>query len=125
VLFSILFLWQFPHFHAIAWIYREEYKRAGIKMLAAVRPHGRALAFEILAALLLLVPVTLAPTLLGMAGRVYFVAAAVLDVAFLYFGLRLSAERSVQRARTLLLASVIYIPILFAFLVFDNPRFYL
>jgi protoheme IX farnesyltransferase len=125
VLFSILFLWQFPHFHAIAWIYREEYKRAGIKMLAAVRPHGWALAFEILAALLLLLPVTLAPTLLGMAGRVYFVAAFVLDVAFLYFGLRLSRERSVPRARTLLLASVIYIPILFAFLVFDNPRFYL
>ncbi|HEX4809061.1 MAG TPA: heme o synthase [Bryobacteraceae bacterium] len=125
VLFGILFLWQFPHFHAIAWIYREDYKRAGIKMLAVVRPHGSGLAVEILAALLLLLPVTLAPTFLHMTGKVYFVAAFVLDLVFLYFGVRLSRERSVQRARTLLLASVIYIPILFAFLVFDNPRFYL
>jgi protoheme IX farnesyltransferase len=125
VLFGILFLWQFPHFHAIAWIYREDYKRAGIKMLAVVRPHGTALAVEIMATLLLLLPVTLAPTFLHMAGKVYLVAAFVLDLAFLYFGLRLSRHRSVQRARTLLLASVIYIPLLFAFLVFDNPRFYL
>jgi protoheme IX farnesyltransferase len=125
VLFGILFLWQFPHFHAIAWIYREDYKRAGIKMLAVVRPHGTGLAVEILATLLLLVPVTLAPTFLHMAGKVYFVAAFVLDLVFLYFGIRLSQHRNVQRARTLLLASVIYIPILFAFLVFDNPRFYL
>jgi protoheme IX farnesyltransferase len=125
VLFGILFLWQFPHFHAIAWMYREDYKRAGIKMLAVVRPHGRGLTIEILAALFLLLPVTLAPTFLHMAGKVYFVAAFVLDLAFLYFGLRLSRERNVQRARTLLLASVVYIPILFAFLVFDNPRFYL
>jgi protoheme IX farnesyltransferase len=106
-------------------MYREDYKRAGIKMLAVVRPHGRGLTIEILAALFLLLPVTLAPTFLHMAGKVYFVAAFVLDLAFLYFGLRLSRERNVQRARTLLLASVVYIPILFAFLVFDNPRFYL
>jgi protoheme IX farnesyltransferase len=125
VLFGILFLWQFPHFHAIAWIYREDYKRAGIKMLAVVRPHGAGLTVEILAALLLLLPITLAPTFLHMAGKVYFVAAFILDLAFLYFGLRLTRQRNVQRARTLLLASVIYIPILFAFLVFDNPRFYL
>jgi protoheme IX farnesyltransferase len=125
VLFGILFLWQFPHFHAIAWIYREDYKRAGIKMLAVVRPDGTGLTVEILAALLLLLPITLAPTFLHMAGKVYFVAAFILDLAFLYFGLRLTRQRNVQRARTLLLASVIYIPILFAFLVFDNPRFYL
>jgi protoheme IX farnesyltransferase len=124
-LFGILFLWQFPHFHAIAWIYREEYKQAGIKMLAVVRPHGAGLTIEILSALLLLVPVTLAPTALHMAGKVYFVAAFVLDLVFFYFGLRLAKERNVRRARKLLLASVIYIPILFAFLVFDNPRFYL
>jgi protoheme IX farnesyltransferase len=125
VLFGILFLWQFPHFHAIAWIYREDYKKAGIKMLAAVRPHGRGLAIEIILALLLLAPVTMAPTFLHMAGKVYFFAAFLLDLAFLWFGVRLSRERTVGRARALLLASVIYVPILFAFLVFDNPRFYL
>jgi protoheme IX farnesyltransferase len=123
VLFCILFLWQFPHFHAIAWMYREDYARAGIKMLAVVRPHGPALTFEILAALLLLVPFTLAPTILHMAGIVYFVAALILDLAFLYFGFQLAKERSRRTARGLLLASVIYIPVLFAFLVFDNTRF--
>jgi protoheme IX farnesyltransferase len=123
VLFSILFLWQFPHFHAIAWMYREDYERAGVKMLAVARPFGAALTLEILSALLLLLPVTLAPTILQMAGNVYFVAALLLDLAFLYFGVQLARERTRARARGLLLASVIYIPVLFAFLVFDNSRF--
>lgn len=123
VLFSILFLWQFPHFHAIAWMYREDYERAGVKMLAVARPFGIGLTIEILSALLLLVPVTLAPTLLHMTGRLYFVAALVLDLLFLYFGFQLARERSHKRARGLLLASVLYIPILFAFLVFDSLRF--
>jgi len=123
VLFSILFLWQFPHFHAIAWMYREDYERAGVKMLAVARPFGIGLTIEILSALLLLIPITLAPTLLHMAGQVYFVAALVLDLVFLYFGFQLATERNRKRARGLLLASVLYIPILFAFLVFDNSRF--
>lgn len=123
VLFSILFLWQFPHFHAIAWIYREEYERAGIKMLAVVRPYGKALTLEILITLILLLPATLAPAFLHMAGKVYFVAAFVLDLAFLYFGVQMFRERNRQRARSLLLASVVYMPLLFMFLVFDNPRF--
>jgi protoheme IX farnesyltransferase len=123
VLFCILFLWQFPHFHAIAWLYREDYERAGIKMLAVVRPYGVALTLEILIALGLLIPFTLAPTVLHMAGNVYFAAALVINVAFLYFGLQLARERTRQRARALLLASVIYLPVLFAFLVFDSTRF--
>ncbi len=124
VLFGMLFLWQFPHFHAIAWIYREDYDRAGIRMLAAVRPLGAGLAIEILGALLLLIPITLAPSFLHMAGKVYLIAAIVLNVAFLKFGISLTRERTVRHARHLLLASVIYLPILFAALVFDNPRFY-
>lgn len=123
VLFSILFLWQFPHFHAIAWMYREDYERAGVKMLAVARPFGVGLTVEILSALLLLVPITLAPTVLHMAGQVYFVAALVLDLVFLYFGFQLARERTRKRARGLLLASVLYLPVLFAFLVFDNSRF--
>ncbi|MGA8598945.1 MAG: heme o synthase [Bryobacteraceae bacterium] len=123
VLFGILFFWQFPHFHAIAWIYREDYERAGLKMLAVVQPNGKALTLEILVSLFLLLPVTLAPTLLRMAGNVYFVAAIVLDMAFLYFGVQLSRERIPQRARGLLLASVVYLPLLFGFLVFDSPKF--
>jgi protoheme IX farnesyltransferase len=123
VLFSILFLWQFPHFHAIAWMYREDYERAGVKMLAVARPFGIGLTIEILSALLLLIPVTLAPTILHMTGQVYFVAALVLDLAFLYFGFQLARQRTRKRARGLLLASVLYIPVLFALLVFDSPRF--
>ena len=123
VLFAILFLWQFPHFHAIAWMYREDYERAGIKMLAVVRPRGKALATEIMVTLILLVPATLAPTYLHMAGKAYFGAAVLLNLAFIYFGVRMSREHNHRRARNLLLASVIYVPLLFAFLVVDNPRF--
>lgn len=123
VLFAILFLWQFPHFHAIAWLYREDYERGGIRMLAVVRPQGMALTLEILGTLVLLLPVTLAPTFLHMAGKVYFAAALLLDIAFLYFGVQMSRERSRTRARCLLLASVIWMPLLFGFLVFNNLRF--
>jgi protoheme IX farnesyltransferase len=122
-LFTILFLWQFPHFHAIAWIYREQYERVGIKMLAVVKPRGKALSTEIMLALILLLPATLAPTFLHMAGKVYFVAAILLNLAFMYFGIQLSRQRNHRHARNLLLASVIYVPLLFAFLVLDNPRF--
>ena len=122
-LFAILFLWQFPHFHAIAWMYRKDYERAGIKMLAVVKPRGSALAIEIMTTLILLIPATLAPTFLHMAGKVYLVAAIFLDLVFLYFGVQMSREHDHRRARNLLLASVIYVPLLFAFLVVDNPRF--
>jgi protoheme IX farnesyltransferase len=124
LLFGMLFLWQFPHFHAIAWIYRKDYGNAGIKMLAAVRPFGFGLTAEIIGALVLLIPVTIAPAFLHMAGTIYLCAAIALDVLFLFFGLRLTSDRTTQRARKLLLASVIYLPLLFAALVFDSPRFH-
>jgi len=123
VLFAILFLWQFPHFHAIAWLYREEYEKAGIKMLAVVKPRGISLNVEIMTALFLLILATLAPTFLHMAGKLYLAAAIVFNLAFLYFGVQMSREHNRLRARKLLLASVIYLPLLFAFLVIDNPRF--
>ncbi len=123
ILFGILFLWQFPHFHAIAWMYRDDYARGEVKMLAVVKPDGRALSRQILLTLLLLIPVTLAPTFVNMAGKVYFAAALVLGIAFLYFGVQICRERTYAKARRLLLASVIYMPLLFAFLVFDNPKF--
>jgi protoheme IX farnesyltransferase len=123
ILFGILFLWQFPHFHAIAWMYREDYERGEIKMLAVVHPDGKALSRQIIVTLLLLIPVTLAPAFVHMAGRVYFLAALLLGVAFLYFGVQICKERTYKRAHRLLLASVIYMPLLFAFLVFDNPKF--
>jgi heme o synthase len=123
ILFGMLFLWQFPHFHAIAWMYREDYSRGDIKMLAVVEPKGEALGREVMLTLILLIPMTLAPTLVHMAGKVYFAAALMLGLVFLYFGFQIWRERTQQGARRLLLASVIYMPVLFAFLVFDSPRF--
>jgi heme o synthase len=122
ILFSILFLWQFPHFHAIAWLYREDYERAGIRMLAVVRPNGKALSFEIIMALILLAPVTLVPSLVHMTGSVYTVIAALLNAGFLFYGIQMCRNRTRFHARRLLLASVIYMPLLFAALVFDSPR---
>ena len=122
ILFAILFLWQFPHFHAIAWLYREDYEHAGIKMLAVVRPNGKALSFEILAALLMLIPATLVPMLVHMTGYIYLLAALLLNAVFLFYGFRMCHSRTRAHARRLLLASVIYMPLLFVFLVLDNPR---
>ena len=123
ILFAILFLWQFPHFHAIAWMYRADYARGDIKMLAVVEPTGKALSRQVIISLILLIPVTLAPAFVHMAGKVYFCAACLLGMGFLYFGIQIYRERTVPHARRLLLASVIYMPLLFAFLVFDNPKF--
>lgn len=123
ILFGILFLWQFPHFHAIAWMYREDYQRGGIRMLAVVRPDGKALGRRILFTLLLLIPVSISPALIypAMAGRLYLAVSIILGLAFMYFGVRIVMEKTYSRARHLLLASVIYLPMLFAFLILDRP----
>ncbi len=120
ILFGILFFWQFPHFHAIARMYSEDYARGGVKMLAVVQPDGKQLRRQIIAALVLLIPLTLAPTLVHMTGTLYFVAALFLGAAFLYFGVQICREYTYARARQLLLASVIYIPLLFGSLVVDK-----
>jgi protoheme IX farnesyltransferase len=120
VLFAILFLWQFPHFLAIAWMYREDYGRAGILMLPVVEPDGRVTAQQIIIYAFLLLPVSLLPTALGMSGKVYFVGAIVLGSLFLYSSIRAALSKSRQEARRLLLASVIYLPLLFVLMVLDR-----
>lgn len=120
VLFAILFLWQFPHFLAIAWMYREDYSRAGILMLPVVEPDGRVTAQQIVVYTLMLLPVSLLPTLLGMAGRVYLAGAALLGLLFLYSSLRAAFSMSRQHARRLLLASVLYLPLLFLLMVLNR-----
>jgi len=119
VLFAILFLWQFPHFLAIAWMYREDYSRAGILMLPVVEPDGRVTAQQIVIYTVLLLPVSLLPTALGISGKVYLYAAIVLGLLFLYSSLRAAFSKSKQEARRLLLASVIYLPLLFILMVLD------
>jgi len=120
VLFAILFLWQFPHFLAIAWMYREDYSRAGILMLPVVEPDGRVTAQQIVVYTILLLPVSLLPTALGISGKVYLYGAIVLGLLFLYSSVRAAFSKSRQEARRLLLASVIYLPLLFILMVLDR-----
>jgi heme o synthase len=120
VLFAILFLWQFPHFLAIAWMYREDYERAGIRMLPVVEPAGRVTGQQIVAYTLMLLPVSLLPTLLGISGHIYFYGALALGLLFLYSSLRAAFSKSRQQARQLLLASVLYLPLLFVLMVLNQ-----
>jgi heme o synthase len=120
VLFAILFLWQFPHFLAIAWMYREDYSRAGILMLPVVEPDGRVTAQQIVVYTLMLIPVSLIPALLGMSGRVYLYGALILGALFLYSSIRAAFSMSRQQARRLLLASVLYLPLLFILMVLNK-----
>lgn len=120
ILFAILFLWQFPHFLAIAWMYRDDYARAGIKMLPVVEPDGRVTGQQIITYTVMLVPVSLLPAVTGLAGSIYLAGAAVLGLGFLYFSARAALVRTTWQARRLLLASVIYLPILFGLMVLNR-----
>ena len=120
ILFAILFLWQFPHFLAIAWMYREDYSRAGILMLPVVEPEGRITAQQIVAYTIMLLPVSLLPAALGLSGKLYLGGALILGLLFLYSSARAAFSQSRQQARRLLLASVLYLPLLFVLMVFDR-----
>ena len=128
-LFAILFLWQFPHFFAIAWIYREDYARGGIRMLPVVEPDGRSTARRILLYSLLLTPVSVVPAFLGMSGRVYLVGAVLLGAAFFYYSLRMmTLDRPVSdtgsrlRAKQLFRCSIAYLPLLLALMMSNAVR---
>jgi protoheme IX farnesyltransferase len=120
VLFAILFLWQLPHFLAIAWIYRDDYARAGLPLLTVIDPTGRAAAGQTLLYSAALLPVSLAPTLTGLAGVTYFAAAFVLSGVFLGFGVRMARTLSLASARDLFRYSVIYLPLLLAAMMIDK-----
>jgi protoheme IX farnesyltransferase len=121
VLFAILFLWQFPHFYAIAWMYKEDYARAGIRMLPVVEPDGRSTARQIVMYGLALIPVSLAPSLLGMTGRLYLAGALLLGLWFLYSGVRVAIDRTALRARAVLIVSVLYLPLIYGLMLIDRP----
>ncbi|MDT4898697.1 MAG: heme o synthase [Acidobacteriota bacterium] len=122
VLFAILFLWQFPHFLAIAWMYREDYGRAGIRMLPVVEPEGRITGQQIVMYTVMLLPVSLLPTVLGISGRVYFYGAILLGLLFLLSSISAALSKSRQQARRLLLASVLYLPLLFGLMVINSSQ---
>lgn len=119
-LFMLLFLWQFPHFLAIAWMYKEQYAKAGILMLPVVEPAGKITARQIVLFAIMLVPASLAPFFLGFAGVVYLVGATILGGWFLIESIRAARAKSVEKARRLLLVSVLYLPLIFGLLVLDH-----
>lgn len=128
-LFAIVFFWQFPHFHSIALLYREDYERAGVRMLPVVEADGRSTARSIMLYGAALLPVTFMPALMGMSGVWYLVGSAALGLGLFYFCARLwrealpaTAPRSKILARHLLQASVIYLPLLFALMMIDHVR---
>jgi protoheme IX farnesyltransferase len=120
ILFAILFVWQFPHFYAIAWMYQEDYARAGIRMLPVVEPDLDSTARRIQWFSLALVPLSLAPKFMSMAGNVYLVGAILLSLFVVYTAMQAAAGRTMQQARRVLLASVVYLPVLYGLLAFDR-----
>jgi len=120
LLFAILFLWQFPHFLAIAWIYREDYARAGIRMLPVVDPSGRSTFRQIVGYAAVLIPVSVLPTVAGAAGVRYLFGALLLGLALLQMSLWTARERTNRVAMWLMHATVIYLPALLALMVLDK-----
>ena len=120
VLFSIVFLWQLPHFLAIAWIYRDDYARAGFPMLPVIEPDGRSTARQAVVYTAALLPVALAPTLVGMSGATYFAGALLSTLLFLAMSMRFASTRAVADARRLFLCSIVYLPVLWALMIVDR-----
>ena len=120
VLFGILFLWQLPHTLAIARLYRDDYARAGVRLLPVVDADGTSTERQIVTGCLALLAVSLLPTLIGLAGPVYFVGAFLLGTGFLVLGTRQALTPSPGSARRVLFASLLYLPILLALLAYDK-----
>lgn len=120
ILFAILFLWQMPHSLAIACLYRSDYARAGVRMLPVVDPSGRSTERQIVAHSLALVAVAMLPTLVGLAGPVYFVSALALGLAQAGFGVWMAVRGGDASARRLLLATLVYLPALLAAMTIDR-----
>jgi protoheme IX farnesyltransferase len=120
ILFAIVFFWQMPHFLAIAWLFRDDYGRAGFPMLPVVDPDGRSTGRQVAAYASALVPVSLTPSLVGLSGPAYFVVALVLGIAFLGVSLRFARRRTRSDARTLFLTSIAYLPLVWIAMIADR-----
>jgi heme o synthase len=120
VLFAIMFLWQVPHTLAIARLYREDFAKAGIQFLPVIEPDGSSTHRQIISHCAALLAVSLLPTLLGLAGAIYFLVAFVLGLGFLASGISLAMESTLAGARRLLFASLIYLPVLLLVMALDR-----
>jgi protoheme IX farnesyltransferase len=117
VLFAIVFLWQVPHFLAIAWLYRDDYARARLPLLPVIEPDGRSTARQVLLYGSALVPVSLAPTMAGLTGPLYGPCAAILTLAFFAAAIRFARHRTLATARWLFFGSIVYLPLLWVLLI--------
>jgi protoheme IX farnesyltransferase len=117
---AILFFWQIPHFLSLAWMYRKDYARAGYRVLAAVDPDGKATGRQILIYAGALIPASILPTWIGLAGLTYLLGALVTGVAFLLVGFSLYRNRSNVSARRLFIASLAYLPLITLFFLVDR-----
>ena len=122
LLFAILFTWQFPHFLAIFWIYKEDYQRGGFTMLSSVDPDGKRTSRHILAFSILLFFLSVGPWMWGLAGMVYLVGAVLLGSALIWFGFEIALCRSITSARHVLRASVAYLPLLLILMLIDKTN---
>lgn len=120
ILFAIMFVWQFPHLLAIGWLYREDYARAGVRHIVSERSDPRSTGRQIVNNCMALLVLGLMPTLVGLAGKVYFISALVLGIAFLACGVMASRSLTASSARRLLVASLVHLPALFLLMVFDK-----
>jgi protoheme IX farnesyltransferase len=120
VLFGIVFFWQLPHFLAIAWMYREDYARAGFPMLPVIEPDGRSTARQAVVYAAGLLPLSIVPTLIGMSGRVYFEGALTLSLFFLALAIRFAMTRHMGDARRLFFGSILYLPLLWILMIADR-----
>jgi protoheme IX farnesyltransferase len=121
-LFGILALWQLPHFMAIAWIYRDEYAKAGFKMLSVADPQGRRTGRQAVIHTLALLPVSVCPFLLKLAGPLYLSAALALGLVFFWYAVQFSRHLTISRARQLFYVSLLYLPLLLGVMVLDKIR---
>ena len=120
ILFAILFFWQHPHFYAIALMFKDDYKKAGLKMLPVMEPDGSRTNRQIIWHSFLLIPVSVVPVYIGILGMIYFWSAIILGVGYLISGFILAKQYSVDNARFVLRVSVFYLPILFLTIIIDK-----
>ncbi|MEO6445066.1 MAG: UbiA family prenyltransferase, partial [Gemmatimonadaceae bacterium] len=120
VLFAILCMWQLPHFLALAWMYRDDYARAGLQMLSVVEPDGVSTFRQAELTAAALIPVSLAPALLGMSGNIYFVGAALLSGTLFAASVAAGRDRTIKQARRVFLVSLVYLPAVLLLMIADR-----
>lgn len=118
-LFGIIFVWQFPHFYPLAWMFKDDYARGGFKMLPVIEPDGKSTFRQIIWYSILLIPVSTVPTFIEMAGQTYLIGALILSIAFLGLGILFVKTKTLDNADKLFKASLVYLPLLLILIVID------